>query len=460
TLIALDDYTKPNCKFRDLFFKHQEALFNNVIDTGKVLKAMDEHRYIDVAAEMSKINQRKDGDAQVERAFEELKNSLSRSLRALAKTTLMRVLTLGDNEVDLENMINLDVQLQTMEDAKNSVFEYADNNTKKEIEKIESETKSSIERWLFKVVAIVKAAIKSYKFWEAEEKIKLVRKVNCILGSHFEQISFDDSKEEKVKGKIFNSVDQLEQQLQNVLETVVKKYKNIDLKIAKFNPYVSDPPKNLYAKLDKVMHTASTYNYKESWDAIEEDITQKVRDQLQEIRKQVKEFDWRKLETRVRFCESVLNSLPKHMRKILGDEIKQCHDDIKCDLENSAIEVEQVTQKRNVQDINELLNSSTSNQKRNIEEKESLVKRATSSGQVGLFTRAFGRGIDFVYRDQIVAANGGVHVIQTSLSEELSEEVQIKGRTARQGSYGSYSLILCDKFLKKQFISTVKCKAV
>ncbi|ETO03087.1 hypothetical protein RFI_34323 [Reticulomyxa filosa] len=94
------------------------------------------------------------------------------------------------------------------------------------------------------------------------------------------------------------------------------------------------------------------------------------------------------------------------------------------------------------------------------EEKESLIKRATSSGQVGLFTKAFGRGTDFVCRDLIVAANGGVHVIQTFLSEELSEEVQIKGRTARQGSYGSYSLILCDRSLEKQFLSTVTCKAV
>ncbi|ETO00512.1 hypothetical protein RFI_36928, partial [Reticulomyxa filosa] len=35
------------------------------------------------------------------------------------------------------------------------------------------------------------------------------------------------------------------------------------------------------------------------------------------------------------------------------------------------------------------------------EEKEYLIKRATTSGQVGLFTRSFGRGTDFVCRDQI-----------------------------------------------------------
>jgi len=30
-------------------------------------------------------------------------------------------------------------------------------------------------------------------------------------------------------------------------------------------------------------------------------------------------------------------------------------------------------------------------------------------------------------------ANRGIHVLQTFLSEELSEETQIKGRTARYG---------------------------
>ena len=76
------------------------------------------------------------------------------------------------------------------------------------------------------------------------------------------------------------------------------------------------------------------------------------------------------------------------------------------------------------------------------QEKEHLVRRATTSGQITLITRTFGRGTDFVCHDQRVEASGGVHVIQTFLSEEASEEVQIKGRTARQSQPGSFSLIL------------------
>ena len=41
-----------------------------------------------------------------------------------------------------------------------------------------------------------------------------------------------------------------------------------------------------------------------------------------------------------------------------------------------------------------------------------------------------------------------MHVVQTFLSVELSEEVQIQGRTARQGKPGSYSLILLEDDLE------------
>ncbi|CAF2542951.1 unnamed protein product [Rotaria sp. Silwood2] len=96
-----------------------------------------------------------------------------------------------------------------------------------------------------------------------------------------------------------------------------------------------------------------------------------------------------------------------------------------------------------------------------LEEKENLIKRATSYGQITLLPKIFGRGCDFVCHDQNVARNGGIHVIQTFLSEEVSEEVQIKGRTARQGDQGSYSMVLLysdlEKFLiEKEHIDAVK----
>jgi hypothetical protein len=67
---------------------------------------------------------------------------------------------------------------------------------------------------------------------------------------------------------------------------------------------------------------------------------------------------------------------------------------------------------------------------------------------VTLLTRTFGRGTDFICRNQQLLVNGGIHVLQTFFSEELSEEYQIMGRGARQGDRGSYRMILLDKDLE------------
>ncbi len=79
------------------------------------------------------------------------------------------------------------------------------------------------------------------------------------------------------------------------------------------------------------------------------------------------------------------------------------------------------------------------------------IKKSMRCGQVAFLPREFGRGLDFVCRDDAVDEAGGVHVIQTFLSEELSEEIQIRGRTARQGKKGSYTLILSALDLQKTF---------
>eukprot|EP01031_Cornospumella_fuschlensis_P024805 gene24805-29975_t len=71
-----------------------------------------------------------------------------------------------------------------------------------------------------------------------------------------------------------------------------------------------------------------------------------------------------------------------------------------------------------------------------------IIKKAATVGQVTLATKVFGRGTDFISRDQVLNDKGGVHVLQTFLSEMASEEIQIQGRSARQGQAGSFSLLL------------------
>ena len=87
-------------------------------------------------------------------------------------------------------------------------------------------------------------------------------------------------------------------------------------------------------------------------------------------------------------------------------------------------------------------------EKVSVKDRELYIKRAATVGVVTLLTRTFGRGTDFICRQQQLLATGGIHVLQTFFSEELSEEYQIMGRGARQGDRGSYRMILLDKDLE------------
>ncbi len=84
-------------------------------------------------------------------------------------------------------------------------------------------------------------------------------------------------------------------------------------------------------------------------------------------------------------------------------------------------------------------------------DKAFVISKAATSGQITICSAVFGRGTDFFSKDDSLENNGGVHVIQTFLSSDMSEEIQIQGRTARQGKKGSYKLILLDEDLENDF---------
>eukprot|EP00536_Pseudo-nitzschia_multiseries_P011907 jgi/Psemu1/207274/e_gw1.432.56.1 len=73
-------------------------------------------------------------------------------------------------------------------------------------------------------------------------------------------------------------------------------------------------------------------------------------------------------------------------------------------------------------------------------EKAFVISKAATAGQITICTAVFGRGTDFFSKDDALDDNGGVHVIQAFLSSDMSEEIQIQGRTARQGKKGSFML--------------------
>ena len=84
-------------------------------------------------------------------------------------------------------------------------------------------------------------------------------------------------------------------------------------------------------------------------------------------------------------------------------------------------------------------------------DKNRLFRKATISSTCTLLTKVFGRGTDFSVKDKDVVNNNGILVIQAFFSDSFSEEIQIKGRTARQGSKGQFMIILLKNDITKLF---------
>jgi len=76
------------------------------------------------------------------------------------------------------------------------------------------------------------------------------------------------------------------------------------------------------------------------------------------------------------------------------------------------------------------------------DDRKIMIDKAATCGQVTLSVKTFARGTDFASEDNELNKKGGVHVLQTFFSTMESEEVQTKGRAARQGEQGSYGMVL------------------
>jgi preprotein translocase subunit SecA len=70
--------------------------------------------------------------------------------------------------------------------------------------------------------------------------------------------------------------------------------------------------------------------------------------------------------------------------------------------------------------------------------REVIIKRVGQPEKITIMTESFSRGTDFKIFDKRIDEKGGLHIIQTFISTDLSEYIQARGRTARQGNKGSY----------------------
>ncbi|ETO36876.1 hypothetical protein RFI_00186, partial [Reticulomyxa filosa] len=385
-LSALDDFAQSNCKFRELFLKHQTELYGNVIDIKPVLEAIEKHEYPTVASELLRIQQNID-DPNMKRAFDNIKISLSRFLNTLAKSTLKKVLLLGDDEVDLNRVTELVDNLGHIKEAQHLVIQFVDEVAQKEIEKTADKTKFAIGRWMKVVLDTFDASVNALNFLEAENKITLVQRIVDILGDYCEPAPLDSEGDVK-KGQegngnektdtIISRVEKLRKRIENKLQEIVDKYKNIHLVGHTFNPYASFPPREIYEKLYTIMNKGALY--KDRWKEIENDIILKTRQQLIEAREKVGALRPWEIGSYIRLCRTVLTVLPDHMKNMLEEEIRQSEKDVLYEMEIAEGAVAEIVDNKNANDINQFLDKCTANQKKMVEAKVATMARDMTAG--------------------------------------------------------------------------------
>lgn len=92
--------------------------------------------------------------------------------------------------------------------------------------------------------------------------------------------------------------------------------------------------------------------------------------------------------------------------------------------------------------------------------RDSTIRLAGRRGRVTFMTSYFSRGTDFRIEDKALIEAGGFHVIQTYISKDESDYVQVYGRTARQGKSGTFQIIIKSESLIEFDINTTDSKKI
>eukprot|EP01040_Poterioochromonas_malhamensis_P006738 gene6738-7261_t len=85
------------------------------------------------------------------------------------------------------------------------------------------------------------------------------------------------------------------------------------------------------------------------------------------------------------------------------------------------------------------------------DERDKKIRNAVKPGTITFAVEVYGRGTDFVHRNNDLNAIGGIHVLQVFFSSDFSHQIQTMGRTARDNNIGSYSLVVFHDDLVNNF---------
>jgi len=230
--------------------------------------------------------------------------------------TQVFIIQLGDGFVDLQDVVTVVDQLECLADAKSTVFQFIEEERQKTSNKKESIIKTCVAEWVSEFLDTIEEAIVCHNFKEGQARLRHVRRIIGVLDTHA-MGDFDETKEKRAI-PIKDCVDKFKKRSQDVLNDMVKKYQTIEF-IDRYNPYITNPPKDAYAKLKDVGPI-----YEAAWQEIAEDITKKFRNLLVVTEKDLNERD-----RRFQLAQAVLLSLPDPLKTSLDLELQLAKDNIK-----------------------------------------------------------------------------------------------------------------------------------
>ena len=326
---------KADCPngFASIYYEHQKTFQDNV-GYNEIVDAIKENDFFKVGTAFGSLRATvaasgKGSHGRAVQAMEQqAQKLLVRKMDEMFTKARLQVIKLP-NEINLDEIEALHSHLNQIKEAKLYCMQYLTNQDEGSLIKIEKNTSKLLNEWMARVLDNVNQLIRSCQFEKAANKIEAIKTI-----SGFMPVSSDNEKEEPPFTKLENDMIAACNDLQ-------KQYCEIELEGKEYNPYTLHPLSTLYKHLKPVIDKKDIF--RTTWDAINENVMKKFRQELRAAR----DCDDENRSRILRLCDSILRSLPEITKTILETDLKHCKQDIKDKNENYKKELERWHESKN-----------------------------------------------------------------------------------------------------------------
>jgi DNA polymerase III delta prime subunit len=295
-LSNLDWFVKDE-KYTHIYRKYREKRLLQIYDIDKeIVDAIENFNYELIDEKMKTLQSQNKVDRHF---YEKAKRSLEIGLNRLKEDTKGITLVLT-YDIKLEQIQLIIDNLKRLENAKSVIEKHSD--IPHTIDEFIEEIKKLIEIKMKHFLGRIKALIRNYNFFEADEKIDAIILVRNLLGKYCLKHISDQIETVQNYGKTV------------VLPEIINRYSQMDI-----TEYILNPPKKVLEKLDSVNSTNQIYS--EVSDKLKKIILEKFRNELARAKTEqtvdiTNEY--------IRRFESALIYLPESMKKALEFELQIC----------------------------------------------------------------------------------------------------------------------------------------